>query len=160
MPAPRLPYACPGYVLTWHAGWAKWNTLHERRILPRVWRGVRVGRRSSPAKRVYGLKPVSRVQISPSPPGIKWKRRVTVKGSSPFLRVEARTLRGSMRGIHTVYNYFAARIWRQILASISDLKCSSHAKWPESASRPGIFEAPLRQQESKLRSCLYTVQDQ
>lgn len=33
-------------------------------------RGVRAGRRSSPAKRVYGLKPVSRVQISPSPPGI------------------------------------------------------------------------------------------
>ena len=30
-------------------------------------RDVRVGRRSSPAKRVYGHKPVSRVQIPPSP---------------------------------------------------------------------------------------------
>ena len=50
-------------------------------------RGVRAGRRSSPAKRVYGLKPVSRVQISPSPPHTQVKRRVTVKGNSPFLRL-------------------------------------------------------------------------
>ena len=49
-------------------------------------RGVRAGRRSSPAKRVYGLKPVSRVQIPPSPPHTQVKRRVTVKGNSPFLR--------------------------------------------------------------------------
>lgn len=38
------------------------------KYLSTVWKGVRVGRRSSPAKRVYGLKPVSRVQIPAFPP--------------------------------------------------------------------------------------------
>lgn len=37
-------------------------------------RGGRVGRRRSPAKRVTGLKPCSRVQIPPSPPDISKSR--------------------------------------------------------------------------------------
>ena len=64
-------------------------------------RGVRAGRRSSPAKRVYGLKPVSRVQISPSPPNTQVKRRVTVKGNSPFLRSERVKFGAARGGVHT-----------------------------------------------------------
>lgn len=73
-------------------------------------RGVRAGRRSSPAKRVYGLKPVSRVQISPSPPHTQVKRRVTVKGNSPFLRscgVGIGVVRG---GVHTAVHTFGESV--------------------------------------------------
>ena len=40
----------------------------DKSVLKGKRRGVRAGRRSTPAKRVNGLKPVSRVRIPPSPP--------------------------------------------------------------------------------------------
>ena len=69
-------------------------------------RGVRAGRRSSPAKRVYGLKPVSRVQIPPSPPHTQVKRRVTVKGNSPFLRLNGVNLGAARGDVHTAIHTF------------------------------------------------------
>lgn len=69
-------------------------------------RGVRAGRRSSPAKRVYGLKPVSRVQISPSPPHTQVKRRVTVKGNLPFLRLNGVKFGAARGGVHAAVHTF------------------------------------------------------
>ena len=73
-------------------------------------RGVRAGRRSSPAKRVYGLKPVSRVQISPSPPHTQVKRRVTVKGNSPFLRSSGVKFGAARGGVHTAIHTFGGSV--------------------------------------------------
>ena len=86
-----MKYHFPPSGRTFLTGASVWASLHfcilvRHMIGLMLRRGVRAGRRSSPAKRVYGLKPVSRVQISPSPPHTQVKRRVTVKGNSPFLR--------------------------------------------------------------------------
>ena len=101
-------------------------------------RGVRAGRRSSPAKRVYGLKPVSRVQISPSPPHTQVKRRVTVKGNSPFLRSE----RGGFGGHAGWRTYRQTYFWE-----ICGEKSMDDYTVPECSPR-GYFE-PLECYHSK-----------
>ena len=101
-----IKYHFPPSGRTFLTGASVWASLHfciPVRLMggPMLRRGVRAGRRSSPAKRVYGLKPVSRVQIPPSPPHTQVKRRVTVKGNSPFLHSSGVKF-GSVRGgVHT-----------------------------------------------------------
>ena len=102
---------------TFLTGASVWASLHfcipvRLMIGLMLRRGVRAGRRSSPAKRVYGLKPVSRVQISPSPPHTQVKRRVTVKGNSPFLRSSGVKLGAARGDVHTAIHTFGKNPWK------------------------------------------------
>ena len=108
---PRLQDHFPQSGRTFLTGASVWASLHfcilvGHMIGLMLRRGVRAGRRSSPAKRVYGLKPVSRVQISPSPPHTQVKRRVTVKGNSPFLRSSGVKFGAARGGVHTDIHTF------------------------------------------------------
>ena len=89
-------------------------------------RGVRAGRRSSPAKRVYGLKPVSRVQISPSPPHTQVKRRVTVKGNSPFLHLNGAKFGPLRGGVHTAIHTFGESVG-EMLNPLPLAPCSGYS---------------------------------
>lgn len=100
-----VKYHFPPSGRTFLTGASVWASLHfcilvRHMIGLMLRRGVRAGRRSSPAKRVYGLKPVSRVQISPSPPHTQVKRRVTDKGNSPFLRLNGVKWVYTKEGLH------------------------------------------------------------
>ena len=116
-----MKYHFPPSGRTFLTGASVWASLHfcilvGHMIGLMLRRGVRAGRRSSPAKRVYGLKPVSRVQISPSPPHTQVKRRVTVKGNSPFLRSSGVKLGAARGGIHTAIHTFGGSAGKIIAA--------------------------------------------
>ena len=129
---PGTPWQCQHFppngrtVLT---GASVWASLHFcitvcHLTAPMLRRGVRAGRRSSPAKRVYGLKPVSRVQIPPSPPHTQLKRRVTVKGNSPFLR----SGRGKIRGVAEWRTYRHTYFWGIWLENLKDSGAAKSAE--------------------------------
>ena len=72
--------------ISWH--FSRPKAIYYRLNMVQPWRDVRAGRRSSPAKRVYGLKPVSRVQIPPSPP--EFCAKSTSEGRESFVFNDSR----------------------------------------------------------------------
>ena len=84
----------------------------------------------STAKRVYGLKPVSRVQISPSPPHTQVKRRVTVKGNSPFLRSKRGKFGAARGGVHTAIHTFGKSVGKIQPSVPHEICLTPHAHSP------------------------------
>ena len=124
-----MKYHFPPSGRTFLTGASVWASLHfcilvGHMIGLMLRRGVRAGRRSSPAKRVYGLKPVSRVQISPSPPHTQVKRRVTVKGNSPFLRSERGKFGAARGGVHTAIHTFARSMGKTSNSLLNEKKAT------------------------------------
>ena len=124
-----MKYHFPPSGRTFLTGASVWASLHfcilvGHMIGLMLRRGVRAGRRSSPAKRVYGLKPVSRVQISPSPPHTQVKRRVTVKGNSPFLRSSGVKFGPVQGGVHTAIHTFARSMGKTSNSLLNEKKAT------------------------------------
>ena len=100
------------------------NSPFAMRTLAASEAGSREVSASATAMRVYGLKPVSRVQISPSPPHTQVKRRVTVKGNSPFLRSERGKFGAARGGVHTAIHTFARSMGKTSNSLLNEKKAT------------------------------------